>query len=407
MAYKFNPFTGNFDDVGDGGAGSTPGGSDTQVQFNDGGSFGGDSGLTFDKTTNALTVGASTVDGGEATVYGDINLDDGGTYTTTLQVVTPTANRTISYPDATGTLALIAGSSGQAIYNNGGALAGISTMTFDGTSVTLAGRLINSLNGALSATGITGVPFALTGTWVTGGTATTTKPQVLIEPTGTTSAAWSTSGTGLGVNAASGFAGNLLDLQVNGTSVASVNSSGHVTLTRILGGSFYDIYNTTVPTARFQNNAFIVSGDIRLGAALNQGNSVLTYDANDTLAQRRSTNAQTFRCYGTYTDPSNYVRAALSSTSTAVTLAAETAGTGADDIPLNLTAAGTGTVKINSVAEVAVSSTVAGLPTAPTVGMMTRVTDATAPVVGSTVTGGGAAAALVWYNGASWTVLGV
>jgi len=38
---------------------------------------------------------------------------------------------------------------------------------------------------------------------------------------------------------------------------------------------------------------------------------------------------------------------------------------------------------------------------------MTRVTDATAPVVGSTVTGGGAAAALVWYNGASWTVLGV
>jgi hypothetical protein len=41
---------------------------------------------------------------------------------------------------------------------------------------------------------------------------------VLIEPTGTTSTAWSTSGTGLGVNAASGFAGNLLDLQVNGTS---------------------------------------------------------------------------------------------------------------------------------------------------------------------------------------------
>jgi len=126
MAYKFNPFTGNFDDVGDGGAGSTPGGSDTQVQFNDGGSFGGDSGLTFDKTTNALTVGASTVDGGEATVYGDINLDDGGTYTTTLQVVTPTANRTISYPDATGTLALVSGSTGQILYNLNGALAGTS-----------------------------------------------------------------------------------------------------------------------------------------------------------------------------------------------------------------------------------------------------------------------------------------
>jgi hypothetical protein len=39
------------------GSGSgTPGGSDTQVQFNDSSSFGGDSGLLFNKTTNLLTV---------------------------------------------------------------------------------------------------------------------------------------------------------------------------------------------------------------------------------------------------------------------------------------------------------------------------------------------------------------
>jgi len=37
--------------------GGSPGGSDTQVQFNDGGStFGGDSGLTYNKTTDNLTV---------------------------------------------------------------------------------------------------------------------------------------------------------------------------------------------------------------------------------------------------------------------------------------------------------------------------------------------------------------
>ena len=35
---------------------STPGGSDTQVQFNDGGSFAGDSAFTFNKTTDALKV---------------------------------------------------------------------------------------------------------------------------------------------------------------------------------------------------------------------------------------------------------------------------------------------------------------------------------------------------------------
>jgi len=46
-----------------GGAGSSsstsPGGSDTQVQFNDGGVFGGSSGLTFNKSTGRLTVGSS------------------------------------------------------------------------------------------------------------------------------------------------------------------------------------------------------------------------------------------------------------------------------------------------------------------------------------------------------------
>lgn len=48
--------------------GGTPGGSDTQVQFNDGGSFGGDSGLTYNKTTDTLSVaGDLTVNGGDLT----------------------------------------------------------------------------------------------------------------------------------------------------------------------------------------------------------------------------------------------------------------------------------------------------------------------------------------------------
>jgi hypothetical protein len=41
------------------GGGGSPGGSDTQVQFNDDGAFGGDAGLTFDKTTGRLTIGSS------------------------------------------------------------------------------------------------------------------------------------------------------------------------------------------------------------------------------------------------------------------------------------------------------------------------------------------------------------
>ena len=42
---------------------ATPGGSNTQVQFNDGGSFAGDSGFTYNKTTDELTVGSVTTTG--------------------------------------------------------------------------------------------------------------------------------------------------------------------------------------------------------------------------------------------------------------------------------------------------------------------------------------------------------
>jgi hypothetical protein len=51
--------------------------------------------------------------------------------------------------------------------------------------------------------------------------------------------------------------------------------------------------------------------------------------------------------------------------------------------------------------------TVANLPSSPAVGMIRRVTNASSPAVGSTVAGGGSAAALVWYNGSAWRVIGI
>jgi hypothetical protein len=199
MGYKFNPFTGNLDVVDT----TAAAGSTTEVQFNNSGVLDGSADLTWDDTGKVLGVG------------GDIDLDDGGTYTTTLQTITPTAARTISFPDATGTVGLVGGSSGNLVVNQSGAYAGVANSSVDNATgdITLGSRFISSLNGAASAP-----PGTFTGTWFTGGTSTTTNPQVLIEPTGTTSTGWSTSGTGFGVNAASGFAGNLLDLQVNGTS---------------------------------------------------------------------------------------------------------------------------------------------------------------------------------------------
>lgn len=72
-----------------------PSGADTQIQFNDGGVFAGDSALTWDKTADELTVG------------GDVVLDDGvAGFETTVQCVPPTEARVISFPDATGVVAL-------------------------------------------------------------------------------------------------------------------------------------------------------------------------------------------------------------------------------------------------------------------------------------------------------------
>lgn len=90
------------------------------------------------------------------------------------------------------------------------------------TAPTLSG-LTNSANGAASTPA-----ESVTGSVFTGGSATTTKPLMLIEPTGTASTNWSTSGTPLGINAVSGFAGNLLDLQVAATRKMRVASDGQI-----------------------------------------------------------------------------------------------------------------------------------------------------------------------------------
>ena len=256
--------------------GGSPGGTNTQLQFNDSSAFGGDADLTWNKTTNVLGV------------TGDVNLSDGGTYTTTLQTITPTAARTISLPDATGTVALVAGSSGQVLWNNAGVNAGASTLTYDGSILTTSGRFINSYSSVSLAPAKT-----FTGTWATGFGATNTKPHLLIEPTGTSSGAWSPSGTGLGVNAASGFSGNLLDLQVNGTSQLNIQNGGQINAPSMLS-----LRSNGTTRARFYSN-----GNVAFNSDVNDS---LCYIGNVSIAQVRigyngtssnffDANLQTFR----------------------------------------------------------------------------------------------------------------
>lgn len=86
--------------------GAAPGGSDTQVQFNDGGNLGGDSGLTYNKTTDTLTItGDLSVNGGDitssATTFNLLNstvtsLNIGGASTTMAIGNTATAAQTVN-----------------------------------------------------------------------------------------------------------------------------------------------------------------------------------------------------------------------------------------------------------------------------------------------------------------------
>lgn len=100
-----------------------------------------------------------------------------------------------------------------------------STTASTGAFTTLGATGIVSLSqaGALSASAVN-----ITGAPVTGGSGTTTFPLVYIN-SGSAPTTFSTSGTLIGLNGPSGFAGNFIDAHVNGAgSVFSVTSAGAV-----------------------------------------------------------------------------------------------------------------------------------------------------------------------------------
>ena len=93
-------------------AGALVGGSDTQLQFNDGGSFGGDSGLTYNKTTDTLTgvtgsffslstsgnssVGGSLTVTGASTLNGNVTVGDASADTVTVNGTTTFAGAAVT-----------------------------------------------------------------------------------------------------------------------------------------------------------------------------------------------------------------------------------------------------------------------------------------------------------------------
>lgn len=234
------------------------------------------------------------------------------------------------------------GANTQIQFNNAGVFGGSASLTWtDATSLLTSGRL--ALTGVANSRLLDISGYSLTGSdatsmvnWV-GTLNTTGSPNVIYANI---------------TNTASGGSTNLLRLESSSALRFNVAMDGEIRLKDNHGfGSFganeFVVYVGGGAATSFQGGYNLVFYNGSPNAInFNSANpTVLAYDgAANTLAMKNGASAQTFRVYGTFTDTSNYVRASLGSSSTLVTLAAETAGTGADNIDINLTTAGTGLV---------------------------------------------------------------
>jgi len=164
----------------------------------------------------------------------------------------------------------------------------------------------------------------------------------------------------------------LLDLQIGGSSKTSVTKTGEVragngsssapslSFLNSTGTGFYlpttNVLGATLGSAvqmRWTTAFLAMNGALAFGFSAGNPNSTdpdarIYRDAAGILALRNGATAHSLRWYRTFTDASNYERGALKSQSGIIEIAAETAGTGTANLDLQLTPAGTGTVRFGT-----------------------------------------------------------
>ena len=160
---------------------------------------------------------------------------------------------------------------------------------------------------------------------------------------------------------ASAAASLLIDLQVGGVSKFKVDKNGSITVPSSFGSTFGNVFGGNGAWFLSQNGMHTKANVGFSSASPNGANADLFIlrDAANTLAQRNGVNAQAFNLYQSYTDASNYTRGRVAAASGIVTIAGESAGTGAADIDIALTPKGTGRVRYGTHAAIA-AETVTG-----------------------------------------------
>jgi hypothetical protein len=179
------------------------------------------------------------------------------------------------------------------------------------------------ITAAYIAATLLGATVGLTG-------ATVTDPTPLINQTQTWNDAADTMiGWRLNItDTASAVASLLLDLQVGGSSIVKITKAGGISVLGVPEIKIGAGTSTYIIAAQLLVADTGIIGFSGTSSAASGADAMLRRDAPNVLAQRNSTNAQTFRIYNTFTDAANYERLILNWSTNTVYLVTDQAGTG-------------------------------------------------------------------------------
>lgn len=140
---------------------------------------------------------------------------------------------------------------------------------------TMSGALDNTFAGTASTPA-----FFLSGTPFSGGNGTTTKPAFLIEDAATPFSSWNTSGSYFGVNSASAFAGDFLNINKNGSSRLVLTNGGALTVSSTIQGTQLTVgasgilsTGNNVPVILGSTRTFSTTDQVQLATSTNNGST--------------------------------------------------------------------------------------------------------------------------------------
>ena len=250
---------------GGGGGNGSPGGSNTQIQYNDAGAFGGSSGFTFDKNTSLLSV--SNVSASTLNVASNLNATTSGNVSlgsvANIHITGGSSGYVLS-TDGAGQLSWVAGGGGgngtpggtntQVQFNNAGAFGGTANFTFNSGTGLLTVPAIRS-NTTANFQGATSVNLGtVANLHIAGGI-----DGYVLQTDGAGNLSWSASGGG--GNGTPGGSNTQIQFNNNGT----FGASAYLT---------YDDYSKV-----FQVGGNLIANSVQMGAGAYKWSTSYVYFA--------------------------------------------------------------------------------------------------------------------------------